>query len=158
MADDLLSEIFANLISNSVTFGGPFVTIWVQAKQTGETITVTVADNGPGIPDLLKPKLFINSSKGSSRGNAKGLGLYIVKMLLDRYGGKIKVNDRVANATDKFHSTTGRAANIALKAGVKRLLIGHYSARYDNLQPLLDEARAVFPDTELAVDGCIFNI
>lgn len=68
------------------------------------------------------------------------------------------MNDRVANATDKFHSTTGQAANIALKAGVKRLLIGHYSARYDNLQPLLDEARAVFPDTELAVDGCIFNI
>ncbi len=97
MADDLLSEIFANLISNSVTFGGPFVTIWVQAKQTGETVTVTVADNGPGIPDQLKPKLFIDSSKGSSRGNAKGLGLYIVKMLLDRYGGTIKVNDRVAN-------------------------------------------------------------
>jgi ribonuclease Z len=68
------------------------------------------------------------------------------------------MNDREANAADKFHSTTGQAATIALKAGVKRLLIGHYSARYDNLQPLLDEARAVFSDTELAVDGCIFEI
>ena len=97
MADDLISEIFTNLISNSVTFGGPFVTIWIKAKQTGETVTVTVADNGPGIPDLLKPKLFVNTQKGSSRGNTKGLGLYIVKMLLDRYGGKIKVTDRLAN-------------------------------------------------------------
>lgn len=96
MADDLLSEIFANLIGNSITFGGPFVTIWVQAKKSGEHITVTVSDNGPGIPDLVKPKLFINSSKGSSRGNTKGLGLYIVKMLLDRYGGKIRATDRVA--------------------------------------------------------------
>ena len=68
------------------------------------------------------------------------------------------MNDRVANAADKFHSTTGQAATIAVKAGVKKLLIGHYSARYDNLQPLLDEARAIFPDTELGVDGCVFEI
>ncbi len=68
------------------------------------------------------------------------------------------MNDRVANAADKFHSTTGQASTIAIKAGVKKLLIGHYSARYDNLQPLLDEARVLFPDTELAVDGCVFDI
>jgi ribonuclease Z len=68
------------------------------------------------------------------------------------------MNDRVANAADKFHSTTGQAATIAMKAGVKKLLIGHYSARYEDLQPLLDEARAVFPETELAVDGSFFEI
>ena len=68
------------------------------------------------------------------------------------------MNDRAANAADKFHSTTGQAATIALKSGVKKLLIGHYSARYDDLQPMLDEARAIFPDTELAVDGCVFEI
>ena len=68
------------------------------------------------------------------------------------------MNDRIANATDKFHSTTGQAATIALKADVKKLLIGHYSARYDDLQPLLDEARTVFPKTDLAVDGSIFEI
>ncbi len=68
------------------------------------------------------------------------------------------MNDRIANATDKFHSTTGQAATIARKAGVKRLLIGHYSARYDDLQSLLDEARAVFPLTELAEDGSVFEI
>ena len=68
------------------------------------------------------------------------------------------MNDRLANATEKYHSTTGQAATIAIKAGAKKLLIGHYSARYDNLQLLLDEARALFPDTELAVDGCVFEI
>jgi ribonuclease Z len=68
------------------------------------------------------------------------------------------MNNREANAADKFHSTTGQAATIALKAGAKKLLIGHYSARYDDLQPLLDEARAVFLETELAVDGKIFEI
>lgn len=68
------------------------------------------------------------------------------------------MNDRAANAADKFHSTTVQAATIAVKAGVQKLLIGHYSARYDDLQPLLKEARAVFPDTELTVDGSVFSI
>lgn len=68
------------------------------------------------------------------------------------------MNDREANAADKFHATTGQAATIAAKAGVKKLLIGHYSARYDQLQPLLDEAREVFPETELTIDGSIFEI
>jgi ribonuclease Z len=68
------------------------------------------------------------------------------------------MNNREVNAAEKFHSTTGQAATIALKAGVKKLLIGHYSARYDDLQPLLDEACVVFPDTLLAVEGSIFEI
>ncbi len=68
------------------------------------------------------------------------------------------MNDRAANAADKFHSTTGQAATIAKKACVKKLVIGHYSARYDNLEPLLDEARFVFPETELAEDGSVFDI
>ena len=68
------------------------------------------------------------------------------------------MNNRIVNATEKFHSTTGQAATIALKAGVKKLLIGHYSARYDDLQPLLDEARFIFPETELAIDGKVFEI
>jgi ribonuclease Z len=68
------------------------------------------------------------------------------------------LKDRAANAADKFHSTTLDAATIALKAGVKRLIIGHYSARYDDLQPLLDEARSIFPATELALEGSHFTI
>jgi ribonuclease Z len=68
------------------------------------------------------------------------------------------MNDRIVNATEKFHSTTGQAATIAMKAGVKKLVIGHYSARYDDLQPLLNEAHAIFPETELGVDGAVFEI
>jgi len=68
------------------------------------------------------------------------------------------MNNREINAAEKFHSTTGQAATIARKAGVKKLLIGHYSARYDDLQPLLEEARIIFPETELSEDGMIFEI
>jgi ribonuclease Z len=68
------------------------------------------------------------------------------------------MNNREANAVEKFHSTTGQAAAIASKAGVKKLIIGHFSARYDDLQPLLDEAKTVFSNVHLAIDGNIFEI
>jgi ribonuclease Z len=58
----------------------------------------------------------------------------------------------------KYHATSIQAATIAVKAAAKRLLLGHFSNRYDDLQPLLDEARRVFPETYLAMDGDVFDI
>jgi len=63
------------------------------------------------------------------------------------------LHEMAAIAREKTHSTALEAATIASKARVKKLLIGHFSARYDDLQPLLDEARSVFPETLLAIDG-----
>src|ERR1035438_1364209 len=57
------------------------------------------------------------------------------------------MQDKLADAHDKMHSTAIEAATIALKAGAKKLIIGHFSARYDDLQPMLEEARSVFPET-----------
>lgn len=53
-------------------------------------------------------------------------------------------------AKETFHSTAAQAAEIAKAAGVKRLLIGHFSARYDDETQLLQEASALFPETVLA--------
>jgi ribonuclease Z len=61
-------------------------------------------------------------------------------------------------AMEKWHSTTVEAATVALKAHVTRLVINHFSARYDELVPLLEEARTVFENTELAEDGAVFRI
>lgn len=63
------------------------------------------------------------------------------------------MQDLKALADEKTHATTIDAATLAAKAGVKRLLIGHYSARYDDLGPYLAEARSVFPQTILAEEG-----
>lgn len=57
-----------------------------------------------------------------------------------------------------FHSTASQAATLAQKAGVKRLLIGHFSARYKDLEPLLQEAQAIFPNTQLAIAGKTIQI
>ena len=61
-------------------------------------------------------------------------------------------------ATETYHSTASQAAEIAKAAGVKKLVVGHYSSRYNELGILLKEAVEVFPNTELAVEGKIFEL
>lgn len=61
-------------------------------------------------------------------------------------------------AEDRFHSTTKQAAELAKKAGVKKLLIGHFSSKYDTLEEFETEAREVFPKTELALEGVCFEV
>ena len=64
----------------------------------------------------------------------------------------------LSNAQQTQHTTALQAAMLAQKAQVKNLILGHFSARYDELEPLLQEARTVFEHTELATDGKIFSI
>lgn len=56
------------------------------------------------------------------------------------------------------HSTSIDAATTALNAGAKKLLIGHFSARYKDVTPLVEEARTVFPKTYPAIDGKTFEV
>ena len=67
-------------------------------------------------------------------------------------------DDMQKNAAKYFHSTARDAANAAQKAGVKRLLLGHYSSRYLSLEPLLFQAREVFANTELSEDGKCYEL
>jgi ribonuclease Z len=60
------------------------------------------------------------------------------------------MEDKAADARAKFHSTAREAATIALKANVRKLLIGHFSARYNDADGLLKEAREIFPETVVA--------
>lgn len=63
------------------------------------------------------------------------------------------MNDKLERAKETYHSTAIQAATIATKAEAGKLMIGHYSARYKDLQPLLDEAKSVFENTVLAIEG-----
>lgn len=56
------------------------------------------------------------------------------------------------------HSTTSDAAKTADSAGAKALIIGHFSARYRDIRPLVEEARTVFPRTFPAVDGQTYDL
>ena len=68
------------------------------------------------------------------------------------------LNNMIERAVETHHTTALQAATIALKTNAKKLLIGHFSARYKTLIELLDEARSIFPETELAVEGKTFVV
>ncbi|NCI50455.1 ribonuclease Z [Sediminibacterium roseum] len=68
------------------------------------------------------------------------------------------LKDLTERADARFHSTAEQAATIALRAGVQKLLIGHFSSKYDRLDAFLEEAREVFPETELGIEGVTYKI
>jgi len=68
------------------------------------------------------------------------------------------MQDLQNKAVITMHSTANEAADIARLANVKKLVIGHFSARYQDLNPLLEEAREVFKESYLAVEGLPIDI
>lgn len=68
------------------------------------------------------------------------------------------LKDQGQKAAERFHSTSVQAAEIARRAGVKKLLLGHFSSKYDKLDPFLHEAREIFENTDLALEGASYLI
>lgn len=92
-ANRLLSSLFANLLYNAIQHNDtaePVVTVSVEDRE--ETVVVSVADDGPGVPDLQKETIFGENERGlESEGT--GLGLYLVRVLVDQYEGDVWVED-----------------------------------------------------------------
>ena len=68
------------------------------------------------------------------------------------------LHELLERATQTYHCTALQAAQLAKDAEVSRLLIGHFSARYKELDPLLIEAQSIFKETELALEGRKFKV
>ncbi len=67
-------------------------------------------------------------------------------------------HELIDKATNRYHTTALQAAIFASKAEAKKLIIGHYSSRYGDITPLLNEARTVFPNTIAAHDNLVIEI
>ncbi len=113
LADDLVGAIFTNLIGNAIKFGGDGVEITVTAEKGVGEVMVSVEDTGPGIPDDEKPILFNRFQRGKSGKSGKGLGLYICRELIERYGGRIWIEDRVPG-----RSSDGAAVRMIIPAAL----------------------------------------
>ena len=68
------------------------------------------------------------------------------------------LDDLRERARLRFHSTAKEAATIALKAEVGRLLIGHFSSKYEELDEFQIEAESVFANSELALEGVTYRV
>jgi signal transduction histidine kinase len=91
IADDLLSRVFSNLLTNAIEHNDsstPEVSVTVEAAS--DTVTVRIADNGPGIPDSDRSALY---ERSDNTGSNHGLGLYLVRTLVERYDGTVELVD-----------------------------------------------------------------
>jgi len=96
LANDMLGVVFDNLFSNSLKFGGMDTEITVTAREVPEgLLEISVSDTGPGIPGAMKPLVFDRFMQDSRKRSSYGLGLHIVKMLIESYGGKVWADDRI---------------------------------------------------------------
>lgn len=68
------------------------------------------------------------------------------------------LKDQQERAASRFHCTTTQAAQIAKLSNTKNLLIGHFSSKYEELDSFLSEAAAVFPNTQLALEGTTYFV
>lgn len=68
------------------------------------------------------------------------------------------LKDLYERAALRFHCTTVQAATIAIKANAHKLLIGHFSSKYESLDMFIEETKEVFANTELAIEGVTFKV
>lgn len=109
-ADDLLPAVIENLLFNAVEHNDSDTKeIIVDAEVAPETLTLTIADNGPGIPDEMKETVF-EKEVTADRSGSIGFGLYFVRVMVDRYGGTV----RFENRADHDGGKTGAVAVLEL--------------------------------------------
>ncbi|MHA1303157.1 MAG: ATP-binding protein, partial [Candidatus Heimdallarchaeaceae archaeon] len=95
LADEVLISVFANLVSNAIKHGKADK-ISIDIKTNEDNVEIVVKDNGIGIHDDIKHRIFNQSfSHGESAGT--GLGLFIVKKAMEKYGGDVVVSDNDPN-------------------------------------------------------------
>ncbi len=99
MANALLKDAFLNILGNAIKHSREFPVIEVRVEKIIDEgkgfFMVAIDDNGPGIPDEMKRRLFNRFEHGTTPTSGKGLGLYLVRKLIEGYGGHVWVEDRV---------------------------------------------------------------
>jgi two-component system phosphate regulon sensor histidine kinase PhoR len=107
-----LEHVLTNLIDNAVKYCGPGAHVWLGVKTSGDNVTVSVSDDGPGIDERHLPRIFerfYRVDAGRSRDvGGTGLGLSIVKHLVEAMGGSVHVESKLNSGTT-FSFTLRRA-------------------------------------------------
>lgn len=108
--DELLMELFSNVLRNAIVYNNnENVEIWVNIDEYLEHgkkyVKIQISDNGIGMEDIMKKKIFKNYEYSEENYSRRGLGLSLVKKIIDLYQGQIWVEDRISekpNQGSKF--------------------------------------------------------
>ncbi|MEW6275707.1 MAG: ATP-binding protein [Bacillota bacterium] len=96
--EERIEQVLINLVQNAIRFSPPKGVIKMQASFSGQQATISVSDQGPGIPEEDLPHIwerFYRVEKSRSRAlGGTGLGLAIVKQIVELHGGKVLVSSR----------------------------------------------------------------
>jgi signal transduction histidine kinase len=98
LSDRMAATVVRNLVENAVKYAGPGATASTAVRREGDTVTLTVADDGAGIPERHLPHVFERFYRAdpsrSKRLGGTGLGLSIVKHIAERFGGRAEASSR----------------------------------------------------------------
>ncbi|HEY0835194.1 MAG TPA: stimulus-sensing domain-containing protein [Azospirillum sp.] len=93
-----LTQVFQNLIANALSFSPPGGTVRLAARRDGRAVVVTVADDGPGIPEgkeqAIFDRFYTERPAGEKFGTHSGLGLSISRQIVEAHGGTITAANR----------------------------------------------------------------
>ena len=112
-----LAQVIGNLVTNAAKYTPPRGQIEIRATEHGGAVTVTVCDNGPGIPDELMPRIFDLFVQGQQRidraEGGLGLGLALVKNLVTLHGGTVAAKNRAGGGSEFSVTVPTLAATMA---------------------------------------------
>ena len=86
---DELNQVWTNLIHNSLQAMKNEGTLTIRGEKKGTDLMVSISDTGPGIPEEIQPKIFQPFFTTKPAGEGSGLGLDIIKRIVDKHNGKI---------------------------------------------------------------------
>jgi two-component system, OmpR family, sensor histidine kinase ChvG len=113
-----LVQVFQNIIANALSFSPPGGTVTVRAGSSGDTVEVTVTDDGPGIPEAklaaIFDRFYTERPAGEKFGTHSGLGLSISKQIVDAHGGEIFARNRRAEGEAVGEEVRGAIFTIRL--------------------------------------------
>jgi signal transduction histidine kinase len=101
---DMLKTVLRNLVSNAIKFTNKNGAISINAEENSGNVTISISDNGIGIPPDDLTKLFdisqVLTTKGTAKETGTGLGLLLCKEFVEKHGGKIWVESEVGKGSD----------------------------------------------------------
>lgn len=109
-----IAQVLVNLTSNAVKYSPRGSTVAISAHKTGANVTIVVSDQGPGIPEENRSRIFgkYEQAAAGEVSGTTGLGLFISKAIVERHGGSIGVRSSVGSGSQFWFTVPGLSTDV----------------------------------------------